>query len=83
MAVADESYSSTYLGNKMEKTFAQKMKNIGGVAVLLSIVSFMFIAGGVEHLPPEAGIKEWTALIGASVVALTMGLFGVSLLTEE
>jgi hypothetical protein len=82
MAVADESYSSTYLGNKMEKTFAQKMKQVGMVAVFLSLISFMAIAGGIEHLPPEAGIKEITALFGASIVALTMGLFGISLINE-
>ncbi len=67
----------------MEKTFAQKMKNIGAVAVLLSLISFMFIAGGVENLPPEAGFKEWANLAGAAVVAFGMGLFGISLINEE
>jgi len=67
----------------MEKTFAQKMKQIGMVAVFLSLICFMGIAGGVENLPPEAGIKEWTALIGASVLALAMGLFGISMINEE
>jgi len=67
----------------MEKTFAQKMKNIGGVAVLMSLVSFMFIAGGVEHLPPDASLNDIVNLIGASAVALGMGVFGISLVTEE
>ena len=67
----------------MEKTFAQKMKSIGMVAVLLSLISFMFVAGGVENLPPEAGVNEIVSLIGASVLALGMGLFGISLINEE
>ena len=67
----------------MEKTFAQKMKQIGQAAVLMSLVSFMFIAGGVEHLPPDASINDIVNLIGASVVALGMGLFGISLINEE
>ncbi len=67
----------------MEKTFAQKMKQVGMVAVFLSLISFMGIAGGVEHLSPEAGINEIVPLIGASIVALTMGLFGISLINEE
>jgi len=67
----------------MEKTFAQKMKQIGMVAVFLSLICFMGIMGGVENLPPEAGINEIVSLIGAAVVALTMGLFGISLINEE
>ena len=67
----------------MEKTFAQKMKQIGMVAVFLSLISFMGIAGGVENLPPDASINDIVNLIGASVVALTMGLFGISLINEE
>ena len=67
----------------MEKTFAQKMKNIGGVAVLLSLICFMFIAGGVENLPPDASINDIINLIGASAVALVIGLLGISLITEE
>ena len=67
----------------MEKTFAQKMKQIGMVAVFLSLVCFMGIAGGVENLPPEAGLREFSALIGAAILALAMGLFGISLINEE
>jgi len=67
----------------VEKTFAQKMKQIGMVAVFLSLISFMGIVGGIEHLPPEAGLGEIVSLIGASFVALTMGLFGISLINEE
>lgn len=67
----------------MEKTFAQKMKNIGGVAVLLSLICFMFVAGGVEHLQPNPSINDIINLIGASAVALGMGVFGISLITEE
>ena len=67
----------------MEKTFAQKMKNIGGVAVFLSLICFMFIAGGVEHLQPDPSINDIINLIGASAVALVIGLLGISLITEE
>lgn len=67
----------------MEKTFTQKMKQIGMVAVFLSLICFMGIAGGVENLPPEAGLNEIVSLIGASVLALGMGLFGISLINEE
>ena len=67
----------------MEKTFTQKMKQIGQVAVFLSLICFMGIAGGVEHLPPDASINDIVNLIGASVVALGMGLFGISLINEE
>ena len=67
----------------MEKTFAQKMKQIGMVAVFLSLICFMGIAGGVENLPPDASINDIVNLIGASVVALAMGLFGISLINEE
>jgi hypothetical protein len=67
----------------MEKTFTQKMKQIGMVATFLSLICFMGIAGGIEHLPPEAGVNEIVPLIGASVVALAMGLFGISLINEE
>ena len=67
----------------MEKTFTQKMKQIGMVAVFLSLISFMAIAGGIENLPPEAGLREVFALVGAAAVALSMGLFGISLINEE
>lgn len=67
----------------MEKTFAQKMKQIGMVAVFLSLICFMGIAGGVENLPPDASINDIANLVGAAVVALTMGLFGISLINEE
>ena len=67
----------------MEKTFKQKMKQIGMVAVFLSLICFMGIGGGVEHLPPDAPLNDILNLIGASVVALTMGLLGISLINEE
>ena len=67
----------------MEKTFTQKMKQIGMVAVFLSLICFMGIAGGVENLPPDASINDIVNLIGASAVALGMGLFGISLINEE
>ena len=67
----------------MTKTYTQKMKTIGGVAVMLSLICFMFIAGGVENLAPNPSINDIVNLIGASAVALAMGVFGVSLVNEE
>ena len=63
--------------------FKQKVKNIGAVAVILCIIGFMGVAGGVENLPAEAGFKEWFALAGAAVTCAMLGLFGVSLINEE
>jgi hypothetical protein len=42
----------------------------------------MFIAGGVEHLPPNPSINDIVNLIGASAVALAMGLLGISIINE-
>jgi hypothetical protein len=58
------------------------MKQIGSVAVFLSLVCFMFIAGGVEHLQPNPSINDIVSLIGASAVALAMGLLGISIINE-
>ena len=58
-------------------------RKIGTTALFMSLIGFMFIAGTVEHLPPEAGLKEWLNLIGASVTAFGLGLFGISLIGDE
>jgi hypothetical protein len=57
-------------------------RKIGAVAMILSILGFAAIAGGVEHLPPEAGIKEWITLLGASTTAFILGLLGISMIHD-
>jgi hypothetical protein len=59
------------------------MKQIGSVAVFLSLVCFMFIAGAVEHMPPGPGINDIVALVGASAIAFAMGVLGLSIINEE
>ena len=64
-------------------TFKQKMKQIGQVAVFMSLVCFMFIAGGAERMPADATFKDWINLAGAAFVALNMGLLGISFMQED
>lgn len=58
------------------------MKQIGSVAVFLSLVCFMFIAGAVEHMAPSPSINDVISLIGASLTAFAMGVFGLSIINE-
>jgi hypothetical protein len=58
------------------------MKQIGSVAVFLSLICFMFIAGAVEHMPPGPNINDIVSLIGASAVAFAMGVLGLSFINE-
>lgn len=63
--------------------FRAKTQKIGAVAVFLSIISFMFVAGGVENLQPDPTLEQIVTLCGAAFVALIMGLFGISLINDE
>jgi Co/Zn/Cd efflux system component len=58
------------------------MKQIGSVAVFLSLVCFMFIAGAVEHLQPNPSINDIVSLVGASAIAIAMGLLGLSIINK-
>ena len=59
------------------------MKQKAGAAITaISILSLMFVAGGMENMPPEAGFKECAVLFGAAIVSLGMFLFGLMLASE-
>lgn len=66
----------------MEKTFDQKMKQIGQVAVFMSLVFFMFIAGAVENAPADINLTQIVSLVGATLVNFGMGIFGISLINS-
>lgn len=64
-------------------SYSQKMQRIGFVALTLGLVGVMGVAGGVEHLPAEAGFEAWFALAGACVTSLGLMLFGVSMINDN
>ena len=58
-------------------------RRIGNTAMFLSLVLFIFIAGSIDSIPPEAGLKEWLTLIGATFTALCLGFLGLSFLDDQ
>ncbi len=64
-------------------TYSQKMQRIGFVAILLGLLGVMGVAGGVEHLPADAGFYAWFALFGAMIVSFGLMLFGSHLLNSN
>jgi len=64
-------------------TYARKMQRIGFAAVLVGLLGIMGVAGGVEHLPPEAGFEQWFTLFGTVVTCAGLMLFGTSLLNSN
>ncbi len=64
-------------------TYTQKMQRIGFVAILVGLLGVMGVAGGVEHLPAEAGFEAWFTLFGTFVTCIGLMVFGTSLLNSN
>lgn len=64
-------------------TYTQKAQRIGFAAMFLGLLGIMGVAGGVEHLPPEAGIESWIALFGATATSVMLMIFGTALLNSN
>lgn len=64
-------------------TYSQKMQRIGFVAIVMGLLGVMSVAGGAEHVPPDADFYAWFALFGALITSLGLMLFGTSLLNSN
>ena len=56
---------------------------IGAVSFALGLLVLAGVAGGVENLPAEAGLKEWITLIGIAFSGGMLAQMGVWMINEE
>lgn len=60
-----------------------KAETKGFVLLATALVIMLGTAGGVEHLPPNAGYLEWVGIGLSLVVAFISGILGYSYINER